>query len=174
MLDLPWPPAEPGPQQPRDAHAHHWSNDVARLGDGPARGGSSAVRRATRDERHDRAPVVRGRAGDMFGRRDASDAEGRDRDATAHDTARPEAERHARPHLPARWVPQEEWIPDPSPSPEQRWTPEQDWLAAFADAAPAVDADPAPAARRASTLRWLVAGGGVLLVGLAGLVVTLF
>lgn len=173
MLDLPWPPVEPGPQQPRDAHAPHWSNDVRRLAGGTRGTGPSPAACGAWDELHDRAPVVRGRAGDMFGRRDASDTLGRDRDAAAHDTPRPEAARPAPQRLPARWVPQEEWIPDPTPSPEQRWTPEQDWLAVFAAAAPTADAAPTPAARRASTLRWLVAGGSVLLIGLAAIVVAL-
>lgn len=155
MLEQPWPPPAPGPQQPRDAHGEQWANDVRRLTRRPVR----AAGRATDfwSDLPGREPVARRRAGD---------------DVRGHEPAAPPAgERHGRP-LVARWQPQEEWIPDPTPSPEQRWSPEQDWLSAFADVAPATP--PVTAGAPRSTRRWWLLAAAVPVVGaVVGLVLAL-
>lgn len=148
MLDQPWPPPGPGPQQPRDAHRQHWANDVRPAVSPP---GDPWVGSG-------REPAARRRADDAL-RHDDTDTAPRGlppfdpRDLDARDLE--PRERPASRRLPARWVPEEEWIPQPTVSPEQLWTQEQDWLAAFA--ARQVVAPPVRTRRWA--LRYLVAAG---------------
>ncbi|MBF0687987.1 MAG: hypothetical protein IR158_09515 [Cellulomonas sp.] len=168
MLEQPWPPAGPGPQQPRDAHRQHWANDACRRP--PLRGvGTPSSGPDGWGERPGREPAVRRRAdhaqrhdGDE---RDRGERTGRDgvrgpggpaRDGQNPDRAQPS---------PARWVPAEAWIPDPKPAPERRWSPEQDWLAAFADRREA--AVPPLARPHGATRRRVAVGAAVLALGAA-------
>ncbi|WP_432457388.1 hypothetical protein [Cellulomonas iranensis] len=141
MLDHPWPPPSPGPQQPRDAHGAAWRNGTRpRHAAAPSRPGASGW------------PDL---AGEPAARRRHDDARSANRDDREDRggpwrAGRPEGEA-PRGRLPApgtSWEPAAAWIPQPTPAPEQRWTPEQDWLTAFA-AAPAV----APVRPRRAALR---------------------
>lgn len=162
MLEQPWPPAAPGPQQPRDAHRQHWANDAHRrppvAGGGTpssagAWGGGAAREPAVR--RADRARWTDGDgAGRVGAERGVPGPDGPDGVGRVHD-----GDGWRRPSG-ARWVPAEAWIPDPTPAPEQRWTPEQDWLAAFADRREAPVAAPVVPRRRVGRR---VAAGAVAL-----------
>jgi len=168
VLEQPWPPPGPGPQQPRDAHRQHWVNDARRRP--PVRGlGAPSSGSDGWGERPGREPAVRRRADHAHrhdgDERDGVERTGRDgvrrpggpaRDCQDPDRAHPS---------PARWVPAEEWIPDPKPAPEQRWTPEQDWLAAFTD--PRGTAVQPLARPRGTRRRWVTVGAALLAVGAA-------
>ncbi len=171
MLDQPWPPPAVGPQQPRDAHAGMWANDVRRA-QRPARAGRGALDTTWWPDVVGGASVRRRRA----------DAE-RDGEAGPWEPAdQPRegggaAERSGGPFTGARWMPQEGWIPQPTTSPEQRWTPERDWLTAFADrAADRADTRPGESVAAVGPVlrRWLVAAAvAVPVVVVLGLVVAL-
>ncbi|GIG41576.1 hypothetical protein [Cellulomonas phragmiteti] len=159
MLEQPWPPPAPGPQQPRDAHGAQWANDAARRARGPARAASSDPDAEAWGDLPGRERVARRRVTDERRERGGRGHDDQDADGREHD--------HRPRPLPARWVPQEEWIPDPWPAPEQRWTPEQDWLSVFAAREEAVAAAPVDAPRGARRW-WLLAGA--LLTGLGAVV----
>lgn len=141
MLDHPWPPPLPGPQQPRDAHGAAWRNGTQpRHAAAPRRPGASGW------------PDL---AGEPAARRRHDDARSADRDDREDRggpwrAGRPEGEA-PRGRLPApgtSWEPAAAWIPQPTPAPEQRWTLEQDWLTAFAAAPAATPVRPRRAALR--------------------------